>query len=176
MVKSVGPAKERRLYQFKVALRHISPKIWRRILVWEDYTLDQLHRVLQIAVGWENYHLYEFRIGRAKYRDPHPENEPEILNAKRARILDVLPGVGAEFEYIYDFGDSWQHRLLLESILLRAPDEPYPCCVAGERSCPPEDVGGPGEYERYLQAMADPGHEEHQSMMAWRGPFDPEAF
>ena len=169
-------AKTRDLYQFKVSLRGISPQIWRQIQVWEDYTLDQLHRVLQVAMGWENYHLYEFRIGGAMYRDPHPENEPEIRNAKRTRICNVLPAVGAEFEYIYDFGDYWQHELVLEAILPPSPDTLYPRCVVGERSCPPEDVGGAGGYEDYLQAMADPSHEQHEDMMAWRGPFDPEAF
>ncbi len=169
-------AKNRRVYQLKVALRGVSPSIWRRVQVWEDYTLDQLHRVLQVAMGWENYHLYEFRIGGAMYRDPHPENEPEILNAKRTRIGNVLPGIGAEFEYLYDFGDYWQHHLVLEAILEPSQDALYPRCTGGERSCPPEDVGGIGGYEHYLQAMADASHEEHEDMMAWRGPFDPEAF
>lgn len=169
-------AKTRQLYQFKVILRGISPQIWRRIQVWEDYTLDQLHRVLQVVMGWENYHLYEFRIAGSMYRDPHPENEPEILNAKKTRLRNVLPVVGTEFEYVYDFGDFWQHELVLEGILPPSPDTLYPRCVAGERSCPPEDVGGAGGYEDYLQAMADPSHEQHDDMMAWRGPFDPEAF
>ena len=173
---SVETARNRQLYQFKIALRDISPQIWRRVQVWEDYTLDQLHRVLQIAMGWENYHLYEFRIAGAKYRDPHPENEPEILNAKRTRIRTVLSCVGAAFEYVYDFGDYWQHDLTLEAILPPSPETKYPRCIAGERSCPPEDVGGAGGYEDYLIALADPHHEQHEDMMAWRGPFDPEAF
>jgi Plasmid pRiA4b ORF-3-like protein len=174
--ESVEAAKTRELYQFKVNLRGIAPEIWRRIQVWEDYTLDQLHRVLQVAIGWENYHLYEFRIAGAKYRDPHPENEPEILNAKGTILRDVLPVVGSEFEYVYDFGDNWHHDLVLESILSPSTDTLYPRGVAGERSCPPEDVGGTGGYEDYLQAMADTSHEQHEEMMAWRGPFDPEAF
>lgn len=172
----MGAAKTRDLYQFKVSVRGISPQIWRRIQVWEDYTLDQLHRVLQMAMGWENYHLYEFRIACTMYRDPHPENEPEILNAKKTRLHNVLPVVAAEFEYVYDFGDYWQHDLVLEAILPPSPDTLYPRCVAGERSCPPEDVGGAGGYEDYLQAMADPSHEQHKDMMAWRGSFNPEAF
>ena len=172
----VEPAKDRRLYQFKVTLRGVSPRIWRGVQVWEDYTLHQLHRVLQVAMGWENYHLYEFRIGGAVYRYPDPENEPEVLNAKRTRICNVLSGVGSELEYVYDFGDDWEHDLLLESVLLRSPDRLYPLCVAGRRNCPPEDVGGIGGYEDYLEAIADPGHEQHEEMMHWRGPFDPEAF
>jgi len=175
-VSSVSGTRNRRLYQFKVTLRDVSPKIWRRVQVWENYTLEQLHRVLQAAMGWENYHLYEFRVGRAAYRDPDPENEPEILNAKRAQICNVLSGVGAKLEYDYDFGDDWQHDLLLEAILLSSPQTLYPRCIGGERSCPPEDVGGIGGYEEYLEAMADPTHELREEMMNWRGPFDPEAF
>lgn len=169
-------AKTRDLYQFKVSLRGISPQIWRRIQVWEDHTLDQLHRVLQVAMGWENYHLYEFRIAGRTYRDLHPENEPEILNAKKTRLRNVLSFVAAELEYVYDFGDYWQHDLVLEAILPPSLDTLYPRCVAGERSCPPEDVGGAGGYEDYLQAMADPSHEQHEDMIAWRGPLNPEAF
>jgi pRiA4b ORF-3-like protein len=172
----VGTKKNRGLYQFKVTLRGVFPPIWRRIQVWEDYTLAQLHRVLQAVMGWEDYHLYEFRIAGRLYRDPHPENEREILDAERTRILAVLPGVGAEFEYVYDFGDYWQHELLLEAIVLSAPDATYPRCIGGERNGPPEDVGGAGGYEDYLEAMADPNHERHEELMAWRGPFDPDAF
>lgn len=144
--------------------------------IWEDYTLNQLHRVLQVAMGWENCHLYEFRIGGAMYRDPHPENEPKILNAMKTRLRDALSAMGAEFEYVYDFGDYWQHNLVLEAILDSSPDVRCPRCIAGERNCPPEDVGGAAGYADYLQAMADPNHNEHDNMMAWRGPFDPEAF
>ena len=174
--ESVEAAKTGDLYQFKVSLRGISPQIWRRIQVWEDYTLDRLHRVLQMVMGWENCHLYEFRIADAIYRDPRPENEPEVLNANGARLRSALPAVGAEFEYVYDFGDYWQHDLVLEAILPPSPDTSYPRCVAGERSGPPEDVGGAGGYEDYLQAMADPSHERHEDMISWRGPFNPDAF
>lgn len=169
-------AMKRRIYQFKVVLKDISPDIWRRFQVWENCTLDQLHRVLQITVGWENYHLYEFRVGRLMYRDPHPENERKFRDPRRTRLCDILSGVGVEFEYLYDFGDGWRHSLLLESILLPTPGAFYPRCIAGERSGPPEDSGGHWGYENYLRAMADPEHEEHEDMMAWRGPFDSERF
>lgn len=146
--------KNRRLLQFKVTLRGISPPIWRQILVWKDFTLSQLHRVLQVVMGWENYHLYEFRIGGRMYRDPHPDNEREILDATRTRIRKLLSGIGAEFEYVYDFGDYWQHDLLLEAILPPPQNTSYPRCIGGERNCPPQDAGGPRGYEDYLEAMA----------------------
>jgi hypothetical protein len=77
---------------------------------------------------------------------------------------------------VYDLGDFWQHDLLFEDILQAAPDTPCPRCLAGERNCPPEDVGGSGGYEDYLEAMADPEHEENEDMIRWHEPFDPEAF
>jgi len=172
----VAARKTRESYQFKVELRDISPPIWRQFQVWGDATLAQLHRILQMVMGWENYHLYEFRIGGRIYGDPDLDDEREIIDAKKTRIRNVLPGVGAEFEYEYDFGDDWQHDLLLEAVMQSDPDTMCPRCLAGERSCPPEDVGGSGGYADYLEALADPDHEEHENMMEWRGPFDPEAF
>lgn len=168
--------KNRELYQFKVVLRGSSPPIWRQFQVWGDATLAQLHRILQMVMGWENYHLYEFRIGGRIYGDPDLDDEREIIDAKRARICNVLPGLGVEFEYVYDFGDDWRHDLLLEAVMRSGPDALCPRCLAGKRSCPPEDVGGAGGYADYLEALADPDHEEHENLMEWRGPFDPEAF
>lgn len=166
----------RAIYQFTVTLRNIHPPIWRRIQVWEDTKLVQLHRVLQIVMGWEDCHLYEFRIGGNIYAVPDLEEERKIINVERIRIHDVVQQVGTAVEYVYDLGDYWQHDLLLEDILQRAPDTLYPRCIAGERNCPPEDVGGSGGYEDYLEALADPKHEQHEDIMQWRGPFDPEAF
>jgi Plasmid pRiA4b ORF-3-like protein len=172
----VAVKKNRAVYQFKVRLRNIQPPMWRRIQVWEDMTLAQLHRVLQMVMGWEDVHLHEFRIGRKTYSVPDPDDERKIIDVKRTRIHDGIRQVGTEFEYVYDLGDNWQHDLLLEAILQPAPGTLYPRCIAGERNCPPEDVGGSGGYEEYLEAMADPEHEEHEDMIQWGGPFDPEAF
>jgi hypothetical protein len=168
--------KDRAICQFKVTLRNIHPPIWRRIQVWEDTTLAQLHRVLQMVMGWEDCHLYEFRIGSNIYAVRNLDDESKIIDVKRTRIHNVIQHVGTEFEYVYDLGDYWQHDLLLEDILQATPDTPCPRCLAGERNCPPEDIGGSGGYEDYLEAMADPEHEEHENMLQWRGPFDPEAF
>jgi hypothetical protein len=172
----VAASKARAVYQFKVVLRGVSPPIWRRFQVWENYTLAQLHRILQMVMGWENYHLYEFQIEGWNYGDPDLDDELEIIDAKKTRIRSVIFAVGTEFEYRYDFGDGWRHELLLESVTLASPETICPRCIAGERSCPPEDVGGPGGYADYLEALADPNNKEHDNWMRWRGPFDPEAF
>jgi len=85
-------------------------------------------------------------------------------------------GKQIQFEYEYDFGDRWEHEVLFEGCLQADKGGRYPVCVEGERACPPEDIGGACGYQDYLEAMADPQHEEHKSFMEWRGPFDPEAF
>jgi hypothetical protein len=110
---------------------------------------------------------------------PDPDDdlyEREVIDEKRVRLKEAVPRVGTRFQYLYDFGDSWRHDLQLEAIVLPDPKGAYPCCLAGERRAPPEDVGGSSGYEDYLEAMADPEHEEHENVLQWRGPFDPKAF
>ena len=167
------------LYQLKVTLQEIHPPIWRCIQIWEDATLAQLHRALQIIMGWEDSHLHQFEIGRRIYSVPDPDDdlyERKVIDEKRVRLQEAVPRVGTRFEYLYDFGDSWRHDLQLEAIVLPDPEGAYPCCLAGERRAPPEDVGGSPGYQDYLEAIADPEHEEHENVLEWRGPFDPEAF
>ena len=130
-------ANHRALYQLKITLQDIQPLIWRRIQVWEDITLAQLHTLLQIVMDWEDYHLHDFLIGRRRYSVPDPDDdmyERKVLDEKLARL---------NFEYLYDFGDSWRHDLLLEAILMPQSNVHYPRCVAGERRTPPEKVPGP---------------------------------
>jgi Plasmid pRiA4b ORF-3-like protein len=172
-------AKSRALYQLKVTLRDIHPPIWRRIQVWEDTTLAQLHTILQIVMGWEDYHLHEFVIGRRLYSVPDPDDimyERNVVDESHLPLEDVVPRVGTEFAYLYDFGDSWEHDLILEAVLLPETTAQYPTCIGGERRTPPEDVGGIPGYEEYLAVLADPEHEEHGNMLQWRGPFHPESF
>lgn len=162
-----------------MTLQEIQPPIWRRILVWEDATLAQLHRILQIVMSWEDYHLHQFEVGRRIYSVPDPDDdlyERQVINESRVRLREVVPRVGTHFEYLYDFGNSWRHDLLLEAMVLPNLGTEYPHCLAGERRTPPEDVGGSPGYEDYLEALADPEHKEHENVLRWRGPFDPEAF
>jgi len=118
-------------------------------------------------------------IGRRIYSVPDPDDdfyERKVIDEKRIRLAEVLTHVGTQFEYLYDFGDSWYHDLLLEAILVPEPALTYPRCLSGERCTPPEDVGGTMGYADYLEAMADPQHEEHENLLQWLGPFDPESF
>jgi hypothetical protein len=175
------PAVER-VYQFKITLKGIKPPIWRRIQS-KDGTLDKLHEHIQTAMGWTNSHLHQFKIGGVIHGDPQLlyegwEDEEPPVNSLKTKISKIVPKDGKRFRfaYEYDFGDGWEHEILFEGFLPAVKGVRYPLCVEGERACPPEDVGGTGGYQEYLEAMANPKHEEHESFMEWRGPFDPEGF
>lgn len=164
------------IYRIKVTLRSVKPPIWRRLLVPADMTLEQLHQVLQIAMGWDNYHLHEFSIGPERFGVPDPEDR-DTINEKKVRLAGVLGGVGAKALYSYDFGDGWEHTIAVEKVMAPEPGQAYPVCVAGKRRCPPEDCGGASGYFDLLDAIKDPKHEEHESLLEWvGGVIDPEDF
>ena len=166
-----------------ITLDDIRPPIRRRIEVPLGIRLDDLHLVIQAVMGWEDYHLYEFRIGRGAdqaYGVPDPEWDfpgSSVLPARKASLADLLARLTTKvkaFKYVYDFGDNWRHSVKLEAIGEADPDTAYPRLLSAERACPPEDVGGPWGYASYLEAIADPAHPRHTDMIAWRGEgFDP---
>jgi hypothetical protein len=174
------PASER-VYQFKITLNGSQPPIWRRIQV-KNCTLDKLHEHIQTAMGWTNSHLHDFRIDEKRYGDPvllHENfDDMDYEDSTATKISEIVPknGKAFRFGYEYDFGDCWGHEVLFEGCVRAEEGGRYPVCVEGARACPPEDVGGTGGYEEYLEAMADPEHERHEEFVGWRGQFDPEAF
>jgi hypothetical protein len=157
-------------------LAHIEPTIWRRVQVPEEYTLHQLHRVLQFIFGWLDYHLYSFRVGDRRFEAPHPEAEGE--SATRVRLRQLKLEEGSELKYVYDFGDSWRHVIRVEAIDDLVPDDDrLPRLLGGERAAPPEDSGGPWGYADKLEALRDRKHPQHKEIREWIGPlFDPERF
>jgi hypothetical protein len=166
----------RHIYQLRIALIEVAPPVWRRVLVPGGYTLDRLHRVIQYAMGWQDLHLHSFEIDGHQYGEPDPVGELMVRDELDVR-LDAAVGKGDSFCYTYDFGDWWDHEVTVEDVLVAEPDERYPICVAGERACPPEDVGGPRGYAELREALADPGHPRHEVMRAWLGrDHDPDAF
>ena len=166
-----------RIYQVKVTLDESKPPIWRRILVPGPVTLQYLHYVLQMAMGWTNSHLHQFIVGRTYYGEPHPDYDFEMRDERRVKLNQIATSEGFKFRYEYDFGDSWIHTLLVEKILEPQPGQQYPVCIKGRRACPPEDVGGVWGYEMFLEAIRDPDHPEHEDYLEWiGGEFDPEAF
>jgi len=166
------------VYQFKVSLKHISPAICRGFQVTDDITLYRLHLVLQAVMGWENYHLYQFTVGGLRYGEPDPEYGMTQRNARRYRLWQVFGGKrGTRAVYEYDFGDGWEHDLVLEKVLPVDENVSYPVCLEGARACPPEDCGGVPGYQELLDIIADPASEGYAEVIRWLGgSFDPEAF
>jgi Plasmid pRiA4b ORF-3-like protein len=173
----MSPRAPTSVHQLKVTLTGIRPPIWRRLQVSSSINLRRLHDVIQAAMGWTQSHLYRFEVGGVDFGEPDPEDDLAFRSAKATPLRKIAPARGAVFLYEYDFGDCWQHRIVVEKVLPPEPGAAYPRCTAGKRACPPEDVGGVWGYEEFLEAIRDPEHEEHEAMREWGGEeFDPEAF
>ena len=160
------------LYQLKITLLNCKPPIWRRIVVRADMKLDRLHRVIQTVMGWTDSHLHQFVMGSVYYSQPDMEwdaQDSKMLNEKRHTVSDLASTVKARFAYEYDFGDNWEHEVLLEKTLPPKADFKHPICLDGANACPPEDCGGSIGYAEFVDAMADPEHEEHEQMKEWVG-------
>jgi pRiA4b ORF-3-like protein len=174
------PRASKEVYQLKVTLRDVRPPIWRRVLVTDATNLNQLHWIIQIAMGWTNSHLHQFIIDEEYYSEPMLELDdwgPEVKNEKRVRLSALSLEPKRKFTYEYDFGDSWQHEILVEKVLAPEAGARYPQCIGGKRACPPEDCGGVWGYERFLEVIKDEDDPEHEETLEWAGgSFDPEAF
>jgi hypothetical protein len=174
------------IYQFKITLLNTKPPIWRRIQVLENYSFWELHVAIQDAMGWYDCHLHVFRF-TAKDRprdyieigmpDPEWDGEP-ILPDWKTGIKDWFGKKFKRLIYEYDFGDGWQHEIVLEKILPANPGTSYPLCLTGKRSCPPEDCGGVWGYKDLLEILKNPKNKQHEGMIEWLGTdsWDPELF
>ncbi|GAB4363286.1 MAG: plasmid pRiA4b ORF-3 family protein [Calditrichia bacterium] len=173
----------KKIYQIQVALKHYRPKIWRRLLVPSDLFLADLHKIIQTAMGWTNSHLHQFIKDKRFYSKMEPEDElwrsPRIIDydKNKIRISDLLQAEKEKIIYEYDFGDGWEHDVILEKILPFDENLTYPLCVAGKRHCPPEDCGGPLGYAHMLEVLKNSKHKEYTMFRDWlRDDFDPDYF
>ena len=161
----------------KVSLREVRPSIWRRIELRADAKLFELHRIVQAAMGWTDSHLHQFVQNDVSYGVSDPDFGIVRVSERRTLVSKVLRKPKDRLRYEYDFGDGWEHELVLETLADAQPGVRYPRVLAGKRACPPEDVGGAGGYEHFLEVMRDPEHAEYEELMQWvGGPFDPEEF
>jgi hypothetical protein len=160
------------IYQLKVTLLGTNPPIWRRLLVPADITLAQLHNLLQIAMGWDDGHVHEFRSGQRRFGRPEPVDpfiSARVESERAAGLSAVLQRVGAKMIYTYDLGNNWEHSILLEKRLSPEPPTTYPICADGQLACPPEDCGGiPGYYD-LLEGLAEASHPRHEELCDWIG-------
>ena len=163
------------VYQLKISLDRTKPSIWRRFFVEEGMSFHKLHLIIQEVMGWENYHLYDFNINQSRITLPDSDwDDPEkIMDSKKTKVKDLV--LKQKFFYTYDFGDCWEHTILVEKILPKEQDKMYPHCVGGELSCPPEDCGSTFGYYRLLEIRADKKHPEYKHLIKeWLGEdYDP---
>jgi len=166
------------ILQLHIELRGTKPKVWRRVLVPETITLARLHLVIQAVFGWSGGHLHEFNVGDERYGTLDPEYDaPGSVHSERTTRLASALGSSRTMNYVYDFGDNWQHRIKLEKTLMPDPQLKLPLCVAGANATPPDDCGGVYGYYDFVAAVSDPNHPEHAEMCEWIGrPWDPAAF
>ncbi|HNX75984.1 MAG TPA: plasmid pRiA4b ORF-3 family protein [Candidatus Rifleibacterium sp.] len=177
---------KQKFYIIKIEMMEIEPLIWRRIVVPAELSLDRLHDVIQIAMGWKDSHLHEFNFGSHRYVENINEefDDEDTLLEGSTRINKHFKKKGDNCLYVYDFGESWAHRLTLENANYQLrEDDCEISCLEGERACPPEDVGGPPGYEEFCKILRNPKSRQHASMVAWStgvqptaGKFDPEYF
>ncbi len=174
----------RPVFQFKITLLEVVPIVWRRIQISDLCSFWDLHVAIQDVMGWEDRHLHNFEVNHSiekgkKHMGIPADDDFDIYDTLPSwdyRVRDYLV-INDQFIYSYDFGDGWKHRIEYEGLHEKKSDLKYPICVTGESACPPEDVGGPYGYERFIKAITTPRHPKRQSLLQWiGGKFDPAKF
>ena len=166
------------LLVLEIILDHTDPVIWRKIIVPTSYTVNRLHHAIQIAMGWNNSHLFEFNyedfsIGII-YTDL--EDNPNI-DAREITLQEVNLQIGDELKYTYDFGDNWEHTIKVADNEYSKPITHYPYCITGKLNSPPDDVGGITGFYHFVEVMNNLKHKEFQENLIWYGGFfDPLKF
>ena len=136
-----------------------------------------MHNVIQVAMGWTNSHLFEFRVGNRSYGESYWDDDdfgPKVFRARNIRLKTLVDRGVERFLYVYDFGDNWEHEVAVEELRDGDAETDYPAFFDGERRCPPEDVGSAPGYMDFIEAVLNPAHEEHERLVTWYGgPYDP---
>ena len=167
----------RSIYQIKISLIGVKPPIWRTVLVPGDLGLGAFHDVIQAVMGWTDSHFHQFIANKVFYGIPDDDFELEMENETKYKLSQLLKKEKDSLIYEYDFGDSWEHKILLEKISTDDGNTVLPVCIKGKRACPPEDCGGIWGYEELLETVSNTNHPEHADMLEWLGgEFDPEEF
>jgi hypothetical protein len=167
------------IVQIKVKLLAVSkPPVWRRLQLRADTRLDHLHEMIVAAFGWQDCHMHAFASGPDEFGLPDPELG--FTDERHVSLGQLISGISDRLRYTYDFGDDWQHEIVVEDLLDADPEIHYPVLAAAKGACPPEDCGGPWGYAELKEILADPSHEQHHEMLDWLGldnssAFDPNA-
>jgi Plasmid pRiA4b ORF-3-like protein len=156
----------------RIEIKYIEPLIWRRVAVRTSMNLEALHTVIQATMGWLDYHLWELAVDEHKYGIPDPDR-PHVKNGAATQLATILASGMTEFDYVYDFGDNWEHRIVVERISTAETGAKYPRFLGGERRCPPEDCGGPPGYFDFIENIARKQSKGAKEALDWYGgPYD----
>ena len=161
------------IIQLKITLQWTKPPIWRRVLVDKKTTFFELHHIIQIAMGWDNYHLYEFTMDNYRIGETSEEfdvfGNEKLVDASTVTIDSIIIDTKEKFNYEYDFGDGWRHQIVVEKFLPRDSSTSYPICIDGKLNCPPEDCGGVVGFYQLLDTIEDKKHPGHKEVLEWLG-------
>jgi hypothetical protein len=160
--------REQLIVLLRVEIKHIEPLIWRRVVVRTLMNLMALHKVMQANMGWLDYHLWEFVVDDRKYGIPDPDR-PHVKNGATTKLAPILASGVTEFDYVYDFGGYWEHRIVVEQIDKAEASAKYPRFLGGERRCPPEDCGGPPGYFDFIENIARKNSKKAKEALDWYG-------
>jgi hypothetical protein len=164
------------VHTLRVSLRDVDPTVWRRVVVPSETKLPRLARWLEAVLGWEGYHLHSFNVAGLQFGAPD-EDADHVIDERRVTVKQILPELGSVLRWDYDFGDGWEHDVVVEAIEEPSPSVRYPVCVDGAQACPPEDCGGVSGYDELREVLADPTHEEYEHLREWAPDgFDPDHF
>ncbi|MFN9492957.1 MAG: plasmid pRiA4b ORF-3 family protein [Sphingobacteriales bacterium] len=161
------------LLQIKISLDESDPGIWRRVVVHRDTTFFELHHIIQVSMGWQNYHMFEFSIEGYRIGMIYEDDEldgygaDKLMDSNITKLSDVLSDINDVVNYVYDFGDYWKHTLRIEAELDTNNLFIYPVCLAGEMACPPEDCGGLHGFYENLKILKDKKHPEYLDTKTW---------
>ena len=154
------------IFQIKITLIGVSkPRVWRRVLVPAEIRIDRFHEVIQVAMGWLDYHMHVFATDSAEFGVV--DSELGHRDERTATLAQLVHDPGDRIRYTYDFGDGWEHDIVLEKVLAAEPGTPYPSCLVGKSASPPEDCGGVWGYAHLREVLADPTAQEHDEMLEW---------
>ena len=166
--------------RLRITLSDIEPEIWRVVDVPVEARLKMVHDIIQAAMGWQDYHLWEFEADERRYGLPDCEWPDDTLTAaKNTKLMTLIDRGIRQFDYTYDMGDDWHHTIVIEAVGPGQSDTKYPRYIDGARRCPPEDCGGTPGFENFLDAIANPKHEDHAELIEWYdacygGSYNPE--
>ncbi|OFZ13213.1 MAG: hypothetical protein A2X86_09225 [Bdellovibrionales bacterium GWA2_49_15] len=163
------------MIELRITLEDTEPAVWRKILVPQTISLENLHYVVQMAMGWENDHLYSFTINKKEYGEGDEDGFGELPRSLKTRLGKCLLGVD-EFSYLYDFGDNWEHRIEVIGFADHPQGLSTPLCTDGENACPPEDCGGAGGFHEIKRALKQKRSKKNAELLEWVRDYDPKVF